>query len=196
VTLVWALVVLQCLPEPEREGEVALFDPGRGRFSWIIGRETDDGPERAHFFQQRPGEMIDCGALRGNRVSQEQLRVTLERDELRVHNIGSQYVYVNGTELPKGYSVGAPVGTVIHILEHSVFVVERRPASLPPPHPLLLPLQPFGEVCRLGYAGESPQAWELREEIALAAESPRDTLVYGETGTGPAPMERRFSRII
>lgn len=83
---VFALVVCQCLPEPEREGEVALFDPAEAVTPWIIGREVEGGPTRVHFFQQRPGEMIDAGALTGTGISQEQLRIALHGDRLRVTN--------------------------------------------------------------------------------------------------------------
>ncbi len=181
---VLALAICQCLPEPEREGEVALFDPLAGKAWWILGRGVPGGAEPVHFLQMRPGETLDGGALRGNRISQEQLRITLEGDGLRLSNIGNARVWVDGAELPKGFSTVVREGAVIEIYEHSVFVVERRPRSMPAPHRLVLPLPRFGDVCRMGLGGESPDAYQQREEIALAAESDHDVLVFGETGTG------------
>lgn len=181
---VYALVVCQCTPQPEREGEVALFDPAETVTHWIIGREVEHGPARVHFFIQRPGEMIDAGALTGQGISQEQLRVRLEGDGLRVSNIGNAHVYVDGCEIPKNHSVVVRAGAVIEVFGHSVFVVAKRSRSIPHPHRLCLPLPPFGERCSMGFDGESPEAWELREDIAYAADAQANILVLGETGTG------------
>jgi hypothetical protein len=181
---VYALVICQCTPQPEREGEVALFDPSDAVTHWTIGREIERGPARVHFFLQRPGELIDAGPLTGQGISHEQLRISLEGDGLRVRNVGNAHVYVDGCEVPKDHGVVVGAGAVIEVFGHSVFVVERRPRAIPHPHRLLLPLQPFGERCSMGFDGESPAAWQLREDIAYAADAAPNVLVLGETGTG------------
>ncbi len=181
---VFALVICQCTSQPEREGEVALLDPADAVTHWIIGREIAGGPARVHFFIQRPGEMIDAGALTGKGISQEQLRVSLYGDALLVCNVGNAAVYVDGSELPKDQAVIVRAGAVIEVFGHSVFVVERRPRKIPHPHRLLLPLPPFGERCSMGFDGESPDTWQLREDVAYAADAQANILILGETGTG------------
>jgi DNA-binding NtrC family response regulator len=178
-----ALVLCQCLPEPHREGEVALVDP-RGRRPLVVGRQGDP------FFQQRPGEMIDRGRLRGDKISGEQLIVTAEGDGARVHNVGRAPIFVDGTRLPKNTSVLVMPGAVIEVFGHSVLLVTRRPLAIPAPHRLLLPLQPFGELDSMGFGGESPQAWEQREAVVVAANAGRNVLVFGETGTGKELVAR------
>ena len=175
----WALafVMCHCVPEPRRAGEVALFEARASRPA-VIGRAG------VHFFRQRPGEMIDCGRLRGETISGEQLLVSGEGEGLRMHNVGRAPVFVDGTRVPQHASVHVLPGAVVEVYGHSTFLVTRRPLSLPPAHRLLLPLHPFGEVDPMGFAGESPLAWRQREETVAAAQAGRNVLVYGETGTG------------
>ncbi|HEX8790812.1 MAG TPA: sigma 54-interacting transcriptional regulator, partial [Polyangiaceae bacterium] len=175
----WALgfVICHCTPEPRRAGEVTLFDP-RARRLFVIGRAG------VHFFRQRPGEMVDCGRLKGDTISGEQLLVSCEGDGLRVHNVGRAPVFVDGTRVPQHASAHVLPSAVVEVYGHSVLMVVRRPLSLPEPHRLLIPLQPFGEVDPMGFAGESPLAWQLRNDTAAAAQAGRNVLVYGESGTG------------
>jgi DNA-binding NtrC family response regulator len=174
---VFAFVLCHCVPDPRRAGEVVLFDP-RVRGPFVIGRSG------VHFFQQRPGEMVDCGRLRGDTISSEQLLVSNEGDGLRVHNVGRAPVFVDGTRVPQHTSVHLLPGAVVEVYGHSMFLVTRRPLSLPLAHRLLVPLQPFGEVDSMGFAGESPLAWQQREDAVSAANAGRNVLVYGPTGTG------------
>jgi two-component system nitrogen regulation response regulator GlnG/two-component system response regulator HydG len=46
------------------------------------------------------------------------------------------------------------------------------------------PAFPFGEADAFGYVGESPEAWRLRDEVALVAGRREHVLVLGESGTG------------
>jgi DNA-binding NtrC family response regulator len=175
----WALGFVIChhIPDPRRPGEVTLFDPSARR-PFVIGRAG------VHFFQQRPGEMIDGGRLKGDTISGEQLLVSNEGEGVRVHNVGRAPVFVDGTRVPQHTSVHLLPGAVVEVYGHSIFLVTRRPLSLPHAHRLLLPLQPFGEVDSMGFAGESPLAWQQREDAVTAANAGRNVLVYGQTGTG------------
>ncbi len=175
----YAVVLCESFAEPERRGEAAFLDPSVGAHEWFLGR---DGGLR--FSVQRPGELLDCGPLRGKLLSREQLHFAPAGDALRTANTGSQRVFVDGAELPRGSAVLADVGTVIEIDGHSTFVIELRPREIPAPRRALLPLPRFGEACAMGFAAESPYAWELRNEIVLVAGHPEAVIIFGETGTG------------
>ena len=177
------VVLCQCLPEPHREGEVALLDPATRR-PLCIGRTG------AHFCQQRPGAMIDHGPLTGTCISAEQLELTSEGEGARVRNIGNAPVFVDGSSLPKDTSVFVLPGAVIEVLGHCILLVVRRPLSIPPPHRMLLPLHPFGEVDSMGFGGESPEAWQQREDAVMAANAGRHVFVTGDTGTGKYVVAR------
>jgi DNA-binding NtrC family response regulator len=178
-----AVVVCHCLREPHRVGQVAFCDP-KGNSSLVIGRSGD------RFFIQRPEVMIDCGRLRGDTLSREQLDIRAEGDGARIWNVGTADVKVDGVPLPKGHSTVRPLGAVIEIVGHSVLLLTRRPVTMPAPHAGLLPLHAFGEADAFGLAGESPLAYQQREDIVRAAERGRPVLVVGDTGTGKELVAR------
>jgi DNA-binding NtrC family response regulator len=178
-----AFVIGHCIPEPGRAGEVALVDP-KARGPFVIGRAG------VHFFRQRPGEMVDCGRLKGETISGEQLVVSNEGDGLRVHNVGRAPVFVDGSRLPRDTSVHALPGTVVEVYGHSVFLLTLRPLSMPEPHRLLLPMHPFGEPDSMRITGESPAIWKLRQAVARAATSTGHVLLYGQSGTGKNVVAR------
>ena len=164
-------------------GEVAFVHPSARR-PLLIGRVGDP------FFQQRPGEMIDRGRIRGDAISGEQLQITAEGDGARVHNIGRAPIFVDGARLPRDTSVFVMPGAVIEVYGHSVLLVTRRLLAIPPPHRMLLPLQPFGEADSMDLVGESPPAWQQREDTVLAASEGCHVFVSGETGTGKLLVAR------
>jgi DNA-binding NtrC family response regulator len=128
--------------------------------------------------------MIDRGRLKGETISGEQLIVANEGDGVRVHNVGRAPVFVDGTRLPQHTSAHVSPGSVVEVYGHSIFLVTRRPLSLAHPHRLVQPLQAFGDADSMGFAGESPLAWQQREDVVSAANAGRNVLVYGQTGTG------------
>jgi DNA-binding NtrC family response regulator len=172
-----AVVVAHSALQPWRIGELARHDPRSGR-PLFIGREG------ASFGRERAGELVDTGRLRGDKLSREQLELLPEGEGARIHNVGKSPVFVNGTEVPRDWSARVSLPAVIEILDHTVLIVMRRPLAFPESHRLLEPRHPFGLVDRLGICGESPQAWQLRLDIACAAVANRNVIAFGESGAG------------
>ena len=189
-----ALFLAWSFHQPDRAGEVALFDPFlAGPF--FLGREKEGEPARTHFSQLLPGETIDGGPLVGDNISGEQFRVTVEGDALRLQNTGKARVRVNGTELPRGAAVLLRPGDVVEVHGNCVLLVGRSPLSFPPPPAVLLPLPPSGEAGRLGIVGASWRAQQLREDVVLAALSGRHAFVQGPTGTGKELVARAIHEL-
>jgi DNA-binding NtrC family response regulator len=163
--------------QPWRIGELARHDPRSGRPLYI-------GREGASFGRERFGELVNTGRLRGDKLSREQLELLPEGDGARIHNVGKAPVFVNGAELARDWSALVELPAVVEIENHSVLIVLRRPLAFPESHRLLEPHHPFGLVDRLGICGESPEAWQLRLDIARAAVANRNVIAFGESGTG------------
>jgi DNA-binding NtrC family response regulator len=172
-----AAVIAHSAVQPWRIGELARHDPRSGRPLYL-------GREGASFHRERVGERVDTGRLRGDGMSREQLELLPEGDGARIHNVGKTPVFVNGAELARDWSARVKLPAVVEILGHTVLIVLRRPLALPESHRLLEPHHPFGLADRLEICGESPQAWQLRLDIARAAVANRNVIAFGETGTG------------
>ena len=66
-----------------------------------------------------------------------------------------------------------------------ILLCARRPPSLPALRSANARQSfRFGSADPSGYVGESPQAWNLRDEVALAAARREHVLILGESGTG------------
>jgi DNA-binding NtrC family response regulator len=185
--LVLALFLAQSYHQPERVGEVALFD-SNDPSPFIVGREDVGDPPRVHLFQIRPGQTVDGGPLTGRNISRRQFDITVEGDALRVVNLGSARALANGIDIPPAASVLLRPGAILEVFGNCVLLVGLSPLSLPPAR--LLPLFPFGEADRQGLVGESWRMHQLREDLVLAAPSGRHVFIYGESGTGKDPVAR------
>jgi DNA-binding NtrC family response regulator len=187
---VLACVLCQSADEPHRVGQAAAADP-RGKRPIAIGRLGDS------FFELRPGVRVDCGRLLGDGLSREQLQIEAEGDGARIHNVGSTTVLIDPSPwpdpsrcLPQHYSAFVRLPAVIEIVGHSVLLLTSRATQMPAPHPLLLPLHPYGEADAMRMVGEGERIWHLRAAIARAAERGLPVLITGETGAGKELIAR------
>jgi hypothetical protein len=171
------LVLCWSLDEGHRVGECALLTAPS-----LLGRGgptvTGDLP-RLDFLRMRPGINERTPALTSPRLSRTQLRLEPEGDDRAVvQNVGRCPLRING-QAADGGTVHA--GDVLTFESALVLYVERRPTLLPRlEHYLDDGAIRFGRADLDGIVGESPAAWALREEIALAAASDRHVLVVGQ----------------
>ena len=183
--LVDALVVVWCREDHARTGEVLLLPTESERRSFVFGRgESDDGRrERLRLVRQRPGETLATQPLETPRLSRVQLVLRSHPEGgIQVDNEGKRALLVDGKTV-----TGTRVrpGQVVEIRGEVVLLCVRRPASIPPlrfADPRLVPA--FGEADAFGYVGESPEAWRLRNELAVLARRREHVLVLGESGVG------------
>jgi len=174
----WQVIIAWSFDEPERIGQSAIVSDGA-----VLGRgaaQADDGGVRLVFHQRRPGLAKPTGPLAAPRLSRVQLRFKPKPDgTLEVRSVGRCPMSIRGEELE---SVDAEDGDVIVLRNALVLYVARRPAHLA----LRAKAAPFefGAADAYGVVGESTAAWQLRDEIAIAARSPHHVLVRGPSGAG------------
>ena len=172
-----ALMIAWAAFEPERVGEVALFEVG----SSILGRGEAEG-ERARFHRQRPGQLERTGPIASPGISREQIRVRVEGDRLRVARIGKCPMEVGGQ--PVDHAVLDP-GETLLLRGQMLLLCVRRPRRMPPLASASLAAAPrFGEADAHGIVGESLAAWRLRDRIAWTAGADQHTLILGGSGAG------------
>ncbi len=178
-----ALVILWSRDEPARIGEVALFPATSG--PCVLGRGAagpGDTDRRAAFVQQRPGANRPTPALAGAKLSRRQALMRPAGDRaLEVTRLGRCPMLFQGREVDT--CTLAP-GDVLSFHRELLLLCTRRPYTLPPSASRVDQSFPFGEADGSGWIGESPAAWELREQIAFAAGRDLHVLVVGESGTG------------
>ena len=180
-----ALVVVWSADEPSRVGEVILLPPASERRSFVFGRgDGKDGKhERARLVRQRPGETAETPALASNHLSRSQL-VARSHPEggIALQNVGRRTLVVAGKAAEECH---ARTGDVVEIGRQMVLLCARRPLSLPALRSASGRFSfAFGGADTFGYVGESPDAWNLRDEVALVALRREHVLVLGESGTG------------
>jgi transcriptional regulator of acetoin/glycerol metabolism len=157
--------------ETGREGEVALFDEVEG------ARGVGGFEGGAAFLRQRPGRNESTGPLAG---APPLIVVKPRGDQLEITPAPGRAIRVDGAVVASA-SVGA--GAVVAVDDDVVLVAVRRPPVLPAARSFRLE-HAFGEPDAFGCAGESAEAWRLRDIIALAARSPVHVLVEGPSGVG------------
>lgn len=178
-----ALMIAWAPAEPERVGEVALFEPDGG--ARILGRGEPAGgagSERVVFVRQRPGAPERAAPLSSPGLSREQLRVRPENGALRVQRIGRCPVEVGGEGVEQ--CVLRP-GDALLLRGQLLLLCTRRPWAMEPLRSASLAgAPPFGAADRFGIVGESPAIWRLRDRIAWTAAVDEHTLVLGGSGSG------------
>ncbi len=178
-----AAVVLWCLAEPQRVGEL-MIPPPEGKSS-CLGRLEPD-PEHLGLWRQVGGELLATGAPRSTRISREQLRIQRERPQrLRIERIGRRALLVNGRESDEAE---LEAGDVFEIADELTFLVAHRPRLLEIQR--AVPAQPFGRADEHGLVGESPAMWELRGRIRQVARRRGHVLIHGPSGTGKEAVAR------
>jgi DNA-binding NtrC family response regulator len=178
-----ALVVLWCIDEPHRAGEVALVPRdaisvlGRGE-----GGASQEADGRLLLYRQRPGRNEWAGPLRSPRISRDQLILEHRPDgSLFVRNVGRAAMLVNREEQPRARLRS---GDVVELKNRLLLYVTERPLRMPAPAHARLRLHPFAGPDEHGIVGETAAMWELRERIAFVAARNAHVLIRGQSGTG------------
>jgi DNA-binding NtrC family response regulator len=176
-----ALLIAWADAEPQRVGEVALFDPDGGAL--ILGRgDGDGGGGRVAFHRQRPGVLEPAGPLASPGISREQLRVRLAGGRLHVERIGRCAMELRGERVDRG--AVAPGDTLL-LKGQILFYCTTRPRRIPPLASASVDdAPPFGEPDVYGIVGESPAVWRLREQLAWLGKADQHTLILGGSGSG------------
>jgi two-component system nitrogen regulation response regulator GlnG/two-component system response regulator HydG len=178
------LVVVWSREKHPRFGEVLLVPTNEGR-AFVFGRgEGADGARpRLPLVRQRPGENETTDPLDMPHLSRAQLVLARHPEGgIQVENNGKPALLVNQE---RRSSSRVRPGDLVEIRDHLLMLAVRRPQMLPPLHHADRQLCPaFGEPDGFGYVGESPDAWRLRNEIAVAARRHEHALVLGESGVG------------
>ena len=189
---VLALVIVWCEKEPWRVGEVAFFPPSKPRW---IGRGGEAIEEFASFDQHRPGNPIPrplgiVGCLHGDSLSRRQGKVTASAVDLEIENHGRCAMLVNGQEAKR--ATVRPGGTIMFVGE-VLFVCELRLPDFPALKHATIAHR-FGERDAGKMAGEGPEAWRVRDEVARLGKGMDFLLILGETGTGKARRKNSATR--
>lgn len=177
------LAIAYCAEAPERVGEVGFVPPAssyNGEVSLGRGAGAADGGYRVGFVRIRPGRVVPCAPLANEKISRAQLRLSAQRNVLRVENVGRARVYYNGVEC-SGANL-SPGDTLLIGSQLLLICVER--------HPTLAHFDEawsqciFGTGDSFGIVGESAAAWELRRQLSFVAKRAGHCLILGESGVG------------
>ncbi|WP_437514062.1 sigma 54-interacting transcriptional regulator [Sorangium sp. So ce1099] len=178
-----ALMIAWSAAEPERVGEVALFDLDEG--ARILGRGEPPGGlsgGRVTFHRQRPGVLERTEPLGSPGLSREQLRVRLEGSGLRIERVGKCPMELRGERVDR--CILEPGDTLL-LRGQLLLLCTRRPRRLEPLRSASLADAPaFGAPDVHGIVGESPAVWRLRDQLSWIAKADEHTLVLGGSGSG------------
>ena len=175
-----ALMIAWSAAEPERVGEVALFEAGTGAL--ILGRGAGESGGRVVFHRQRPGATERTEPLASPGLSREQLRIRFEGGRLRVVRAGKCAMEVAGERVEEA---SLRPGDTLLLKGQMLFLCVLRPRRLAPLQSASAADFPaFGAPDIHGIVGESPAVWRLRDQLAWLAKADEHTLVLGGSGSG------------
>jgi two-component system nitrogen regulation response regulator GlnG/two-component system response regulator HydG len=169
---------------------IGAWLPLRAGKALILGRAgaDDDGDDRIVPVRQRPGTNEACPAIADPFLSREQLRVTLEKESVRVENVGKRDL-VDDQGRAASLIVAEP-GDVLEIRGRMLLYVTQRPRVMPQLQNIPKKRHAFGEPDAHGLVGESELAWRLRDSAAFVASRNAHVLLLGESGTGKEIVAR------
>ncbi|HKY39921.1 MAG TPA: sigma 54-interacting transcriptional regulator [Polyangiaceae bacterium] len=179
-TLQPALVLAWSESEPNRVGEVLLVE----REPAYFGRISERIEPRLSFVRQRPRFSERAAALTNPFLSRRQLKLSWVDDEaISMECLGKRALVIGGTEVPQAL---VQPGDVIELRGLYLFVCVLRPRRLES----CATVASFGQPDENGVVGESRACWELRRQIAFAAERAAHVLISGASGTGKELVAR------
>jgi two-component system nitrogen regulation response regulator GlnG/two-component system response regulator HydG len=186
-----ALVVLWSGSEPRRVGEVALLTDTDARMLGRGEREEGDAHERLAFCRQRPGALSPTPPLQGPAISREQLLVRAADGGIEVERVGRCPLLIGGATVERGF---VRYGETLALKHQLLLYAALRPMQLSPIDPGA-ELHAFGEPDAHGMVGESPVAWELREQLSFCAGADAHVLLSGESGSGKELAAQAIHRL-
>ncbi|MDF3066823.1 MAG: Response regulator of zinc sigma-54-dependent two-component system [Polyangiaceae bacterium] len=180
-----ALVLMWSEQEPGRIGELIFAE----RLPTFFGRDTEAAEVRAALVRQRPGRNELTAPPNNAFLSRRHLKLkAVEEDGIALECTGKRPLLVNGKEQER--AVVRP-GDWVELRGLYAFSCVERSRRLPDqdesPHP-------FGAPDLDGFVGESSAAWELRRQVAFAAQRAAHVLVTGPSGTGKELVARGVHR--
>jgi transcriptional regulator with PAS, ATPase and Fis domain len=183
----WVFVLLWSVDQFHRAGEVAFLPDSED--CWF-GRGDDDLDGFAHLAQQRPGEprpeVSREHLLTSTAISRRQLELRATATGVDMKAVGRCRTMVNGVETT--YAT-LKDGDTVRFGGQALFLCTRRQRTMDARH-WTQTLHAFGAPDAAGVVGESPAAWELRNDMAFCAAYQQHVLILGETGTGKELVAR------
>jgi DNA-binding NtrC family response regulator len=189
----WCLTVLWSAAEPERIGETAFLDDLRQ--ARVLGRgeaTLEDPGERVKFVRQRPGRLIPTAALKGEGLSRRQCLVQAREDGVSIQNCGRAAMLVDGVASSEAQ---VKEGQLVAIRDQLVLYCSRQAPLARLRHFDTQQSPDFGLADAHGIVGEHRAIWELREQLAFAAQSDQHVLILGESGSGKELAARALHRL-
>ncbi|HUS30825.1 MAG TPA: sigma 54-interacting transcriptional regulator [Kofleriaceae bacterium] len=173
-----ALVIVWSATDPARVGEVIV--PRADGEPAVFGRGPREGDEpRAELVRQRPGGLEATVPIDNPFLSRRHLAIAAESGGIAIENFGKKALLLDGEAADSELVVR--IGETVEIPGQLMFLCVDRPRTLPQSH---AKAGTFGEPDAHGIVGESPLAWELREQCARVGALSAHVLLLGESGTG------------
>ena len=183
------LVLVWSANHPERVGEVLLL-PAGSTAPFVFGRgaeEVDERYARVFLARQRPAANEPAGPIDDPFLSRQHLKIRRDGSALEIQSLGKRPLVADDEEVDL---VRAGPGDLVEVKNLLLFACAVRPATLPPLRHGAAPPVRFGEADANGIVGETPAAWEMRDQIAFFAKRKGHVLVTGESGTGKELVAR------